>query len=226
MDDFSVEGQVTEAEVLELYGYQSVDEVSTKIRESVNKMIAKGEELAEYRATNCVIDNIEIDDDKGIIIFNDSYQSDSSYLASKLKGATQATIGLVSIGYEIEEQINEYFAENNYLAATILDLVGNRLLDKLTKEVWHIVRSSSLAMDLGVSGYYSPGEGDWDLKSQEYLFDLVDGKKIDVNLTNSYALVPQKSLLFIIGQGPDLDIEDYDPCSDCTNEECQFKKNR
>ncbi|SJZ87915.1 hypothetical protein [Selenihalanaerobacter shriftii] len=223
MGNFDLEVDITEDEILKLYGYESANEAKPQIREVVNKMITKGEELVDFEATSHQIEEILVKPDENIIILNDSYQIESAYLTDKLDGATKAMVSLVTIGSKIDEEINQSFKKNEYLEATILDLVGNRLLDRITKEVWHIVRNSSIAMGLGVSGYYSPGEGDWDINDQEYFFELGSGKDIGVNITSSQALVPQKSLLFIIGQGEDLDVDDYEPCLDCTNESCQFK---
>jgi hypothetical protein len=156
MINLDLKVDITESEVVKLYGYESLEEVNSNIRKVIREMIEIGVELADFKATSYQIEDVEIKEDESIIILNNNYELYSSYLVDKLGGSAMITVGLVTIASKLEEKISELFKENEYLKANVLDLVGNRLLDRITKEVWHIVRNNSLTMDMGVSGYYSP----------------------------------------------------------------------
>ncbi|MBM7623417.1 hypothetical protein [Sporohalobacter salinus] len=214
---------ITEREVLSTYGYQSIEEVEPRIQNIVTEMIDKGEKLADFKSVTYDLGEIRINKEEELIFINDDYKIESAYLTTKLYGSSKATVGLATIGFQIEEKIGDYFNEENYLKATILDVVGNILLDRVTKQVWHAIRNCSLEQGLGVSGYYSPGDGDWTIRDQEFLFKLLSGDQIGVYLTSKQVLSPQKSLLFIIGQGSSLDVDEYEPCLDCPNQDCLFQ---
>ena len=46
---------------------------------------------------------------------------------------------------------------------------------------------------------FSPGYGDWDIKFQPQMLRLAEAKAIDISLTDSYMLMPRKSITAIIG---------------------------
>jgi hypothetical protein len=64
-----------------------------------------------------------------------------------------------------------------------------------------------------------PGQ-DWPLSDQTIIFELLknEAKEIEVNLTSSLLMIPQKSVTFLFGIGANsMGMEDGIQCQICTN---------
>jgi cobalamin-dependent methionine synthase I len=49
---------------------------------------------------------------------------------------------------------------------------------------------------------FSPGCGRWDLQEQEKIFKLLKGEEIGITLSETYFMIPQKSLSGVFGFKP------------------------
>lgn len=87
-----LEIDITEEEVLGMYGYQSLEEVTPQIKKTATEMIAEGEELANLKSVTGDIEEIEINSKENLITINGDYKIESDYLTDKLFGANKATV--------------------------------------------------------------------------------------------------------------------------------------
>ncbi|TFG90848.1 MAG: hypothetical protein E4G71_04690, partial [Candidatus Atribacteria bacterium] len=51
---------------------------------------------------------------------------------------------------------------------------------------------------------FLPGYGDWEVSQQDTIFRSIPADNIDVRLTKSYMMLPQKSLSWVIGVGKEV----------------------
>lgn len=72
---------------------------------------------------------------------------------------------------------------------------------------------------------YSPGYGDFRLEDQRVLFDMLEiPKAIGVSLTDSFLMVPFKSITAVIGLSRDPSLCHINKCMTCTKKNCPFRK--
>lgn len=72
---------------------------------------------------------------------------------------------------------------------------------------------------------YSPGYGDFSLSDQRFLFDALEiPKKLGVSLTESFLMVPFKSITAVIGLSRDPSLCHINKCMTCTAKNCPFRK--
>ena len=86
------------------------------------------------------------------------------------------------------------------------------------------LRLGAAALGLKTSCRASPGYGDWDVKEQKYLFELVPAERIGVTLTESSMMVPRKSVSFAvhIAQDP-VRLRSEGSCRNCYMETCPYR---
>ena len=73
---------------------------------------------------------------------------------------------------------------------------------------------------------FSPSSGDWDISQQKNIFQIIPANKIGVKLTDSFMIIPKKSLSWAIGMGKNI----LKPSKDdnfhriCQVVNCQYRK--
>jgi cobalamin-dependent methionine synthase I len=86
----------------------------------------------------------------------------------------------------------------------MLDAVGSEaveaaadaLMEKMDEEINRAAGPHTL------TGRFSPGYGDWDIREQHLIFRLLEGEKVRIKMTPSCLMVPRKSISFIVGIRP------------------------
>ncbi len=117
-----------------------------------------------------------------------------------------AKIGMVyvhSIGSDLEAKVKELNDSGNYLQGYILDCAGLVALSEVGKQAHRIAEQKAKEENWGVSASISPGSlEEWELAGQKNLCSLLDMEKAGITLSDSFVLVPYKSVSSFIGMGP------------------------
>ena len=143
-----------------------------------------------------------------------------------LKGTSYLAFGLSTIGKNLEEKVVELFAQNEYPKAMALDAVGTVASKFLSNYVKSLICQEAKEQNFQTTKYFSPGSGDWNISQQKNIFQIIPAGKIGVKLTESYMMIPKKSLSWVIGMGKEIIIPSKgdDSCKNCLAENCQFRK--
>lgn len=112
--------------------------------------------------------------------------------------AEKVALCICTIGPELEKEINALMAKNEMLRALILDSFGSEAAEVVAIQSDRILTEKARQLDLWPSKRFSPGYGQWDIKEQRYVFTVLPGKDIGVNLTDSFMMIPRKSVSFRI----------------------------
>lgn len=174
----------------------------------------------------------------------------SRSLARLLAGADAVTLVAATLGPGVEELTAQLFAREEYALATVVDAAGSALVQGLAEWVRaRLYRETAgvdpsghaRSVDPGVSGpdagaapgitggarltpLYGPGYGDWPIEEQGPLVVLAGGPAIGLTCTPTSYLVPQKSLVGLIGWlphgGRDLPAAG---CTRCTLADCAYR---
>lgn len=110
-----------------------------------------------------------------------------------LVGTSHFAVFLLTVGPKVDEIMSSLAGEDfteTYFFDGVASAVTTGMLDVLRQDLSS--EAARLGCRLGLR--YSPGYAKWELKEQEKIFTILDGREFGVRLTESYYMVPQKSL--------------------------------
>jgi len=131
-------------------------------------------------------------------------KNQQTFHSEKLSGLLEHSDAVVlmasTAGKAIVERISEETKNGNAAVALILDSVASQKadagLDWLMEFINKLLKKEGKTL---TRHRFSPGYGDLPLSNQKIIFDLLDLNKLDMELTEKYILVPEKSVLAIAG---------------------------
>ena len=140
-----------------------------------------------------------------------------SSIQRHLQSCTKAIILAVTIGEPIEAAITDYFKKGEYSYSLLLDAAATTAVemaaDCMEKAMQQVIAPQGYAMKTR----FSPGYGDWDITFQPHMLRLAGASTIGMELTDSYMLMPRKSITAIIGLTPKHDAQTINSKHDCKN---------
>jgi hypothetical protein len=144
----------------------------------------------------------------------------SRSLARLLKGGLAVTLVAATLGPEVEELIARLFREEEYALATVADAAGSALVHGLGAHVRGYLAAQ--ADGVALTPLYGPGYGDWAIQDQLGLVTAAGGPAVGVSSNEACYLVPQKSLVGIVGwiSGGGRTLTG---CALCTMRECAYR---
>jgi hypothetical protein len=142
--------------------------------------------------------------------------------ARALAGAEEVALAICTIGPRLEERMKELFTSDP-VRAMALDGAGIAALHQVSNAVIARIREEGEKRELGTGMRAQPGQEGWPIQQQRILFNLLPADKIGVQLSESYLMLPHKSVSFVIGIGPDMR-PDAVACDFCSKRErCQWR---
>lgn len=120
----------------------------------------------------------------------------SRSLAKLLGDAAGVTLVAGTLGESMETLTRRLFAEEEYALATIVDAAGSALVHGLG--LWAQAQLTP-PPDMTLTPLYGPGYGDWEITDQLALTVAAGADAIGLTCTETCYLLPQKSLVGIIG---------------------------
>ena len=214
---------IEKQQVLSQIGYDDEGEPSNRIDSLVNDYIENYHDLIapSYSYTFCDIEWIE----GNHIGLSHSIVLKSKVIARLLSRCEKVAVFALTIGSYLEDLVAHLAEERLVLQATVLDAIGSGTAEKLAKQVEERIKKIANADNLKTSRRFSPGYCDWKVDQQEMVFRALNGDTGGVKLTESFLMMPRKSVSGIIGIGlPDRDIEHYNPCITCKKKECPGRR--
>lgn len=143
-----------------------------------------------------------------------------------LKETDHLVFGIVTIGNILEDKIFEFFTHKEYSRGWALDAVGTVAIRYLSQYIMNMVCQEAKKQHLQTTKHFIPGTLEWDISQQANIFQIIPTDKIGVKLTESYMMVPKKSLSWVMGLGKNIIIayKDDNSCQICQAINCQFRK--
>ncbi len=170
-----------------------------------------------------IYDRFEIDRvDGDLVYFESGNIFDGPNISKILTGSKIAILYIFSLGDRVDEIINKESQSGDTLATIIMDTITTSLLEILGDFVGgKIKKEGKEQQNWGATCAYSPGQYKWTIEEQKKLFEMVDGKRIGVELNESYLMVPFKSVSGVYGFGPKDRIDKTRvACDLCPRENC------
>lgn len=214
--------KVDRKEMLRYLGYknQNMDSsMQALIDQTVQELEEKINPKSVYRIFPCTVSENDL-----VTIENLSIQS--KHLSKNLRGCNEVVLFTATLGPSIDHMIKRATV-TNLAKAAILQAAGAALIETYCDELEEEVRLLAQDRNLYLRPRYSPGYGDVPLIYQKDIFAMLEcSKRIGVSLTDTFLMVPSKSVSAFIGL---CSIENKNchknKCAGCTNETCEYRNN-
>lgn len=168
------------------------------------------------------------------IIDDETVQFDNSPIKSKsltqhLTGCSRAVVFAATLGTAPDTLVKKYTI-TNLAKASIVQAAGAALIESFCDELQETIREAALKEGLFLTQRFSPGYGDLSLNYQPLIFDILEcSKRIGITLTDTYLMLPTKSVTAIIGlKKSSTDNTDNlsckNKCISCPNTECAYRR--
>lgn len=178
-----------------------------RVKENDNTMRRLLEECStcvyECASPKAVFAKVDIKIKRGTVDFG-FMKVKSESLSMHLSECDEAYIIATTLGVGIDRLFEKY---NRILQtkAAVCDATASALIESFCDYV-----NESVVENREAVMRFSPGYGDFDLKHQKEILDYLDAnKKIGITLTDSYMMVPSKSITAIIGIKREIKNDEY-----------------
>lgn len=144
--------------------------------------------------------------------------------------ASGLVIGLVTIGSELDRQVDALVAMGAPTRALLLDAAGSAAVEEAADRLGATIASSGEGISESepvphVSCRVSPGYGSWPIMAQRMVFELLPHDEVGVELLPTMLMVPRKSISFAMWLGADRrPIAGLSGCARCGLVQCRYRK--
>ena len=159
---------------------------------------------------------------RGIVIEGDISFTEKTF-KNYMTEISHICIALVTIGPSLEKRCAELQSKGEYTRALVLDAAGSSVAENGAGKLNHIIAQKFGLKGMEFSKRFSPGYGSFALSEQNKLAEILPFEKLGVKLTESYMMMPQKSITFCIYGGK---VKEKFPgsCEICNQKECNYRK--
>lgn len=204
---------VCRSEILRYAGCRTEDDLPAEL---LTDAIKEAESVLVYKVCYLPLDIKIAGDNCDFGLFS----AKSKALARNLEKARKAVVFAATVGVGIDRLISKYGAVSP-AKAVLFQAIGAERIEALC---------DAFCFDTGKkTGLYpmprfSPGYGDFELKSQKDIFALLNCQKhIGLTLNDSLIMSPSKSVTAITGLTDKPQGKDRNKCRGCENKDCEYR---
>jgi cobalamin-dependent methionine synthase-like protein len=134
------------------------------------------------------------------------------------------TAAVCTIGPGLEERVAELSSSGRAAKAMILDAIGSAAVEEVVDRLNGEICERALGRGGQPGPRRSPGYGGWKLSEQALLFDALEPADIGVELTQSFMMIPRKSVSFVVPlEGGVAGLQGVGRCARCGLLDCAFR---
>ena len=204
------------------YLYHKNEPLEENLDKLVDSLIKEASDIARPRF---IYNTFTIEKNNGILLQNTTLTLKGQDIARHLEKSGKCAVLCATLGNEIEMKIN-YYSKTELLKSVILDACASTLVEALCDHAENIIKKEAEKSGFFITARYSPGYGDFDISVQKDLLNLIDAsKRIGVTVTDSFIMLPRKSVSAVIGFEHEKTEREIDKCSTCNLQgSCSFRK--
>ncbi|MDD3375108.1 MAG: vitamin B12 dependent-methionine synthase activation domain-containing protein [Candidatus Omnitrophica bacterium] len=140
--------------------------------------------------------------DNGCIDLSNGISFKSKDLVTFLSGSSEVLIMGATAGDEIMHKIKSFSQNNDLARSVVYDAAASEIVDAALTWIMNFFKRELIRFGLSLDHRrFSAGYGDFALENQKAVFDILEMKKIGVNLTKELLMLPEKSVTAISGIG-------------------------
>jgi len=119
-----------------------------------------------------------------------------------LQSARYAAIFVLTLGDKIDAEL-AMLNQGDFTDAYFLDGVASALADGLLQVLKQELQTEAKQRSCILGGRFSPGYARWELREQEKIFAILNANEIGVSLSETFFMIPQKSLSGVFAFKPE-----------------------
>ncbi|WP_031513023.1 vitamin B12 dependent-methionine synthase activation domain-containing protein [Desulfofalx alkaliphila] len=211
-------------QVLRYLGYKPEStRYSQQMLEKIDYYILLGTTLLEPNTTHRIFNRVHLDH-RGVLLQEADLLLPGKDISDHLRYAKKVCIVAATIGPQLEAEVSKLFKQGEYAAGTILDAVGTDAVEKVADRLQESLKASAMKQGYKLTWRFCSGYGDFPVTVQPQLLKAVNAQSIGITVTDSCMLLPQKSIIGVVGFTPgDMDTPVMDKCSHCQAENCAYR---
>jgi hypothetical protein len=222
VERLQVPHELNDAEVWRyMHTKRTVDTLSEQISWARGRALELGQpQVARRRLA------VERLDPDGIAL-EDGVKLESEGLLKYFQGAETVMLIGITIGPQVEEEVDRLFGQGEPVKALVLDAAGSALLDKAGGQVHREAFVDAQSKGLRTGPCLGPGGAFWDLTGQRTFFRALPLESMGLRLLKSFFMCPRKSNTRVLPMGKDLKVEsnpDESHCRYCSNRYCLARR--
>jgi cobalamin-dependent methionine synthase I len=186
--------------VIRRMGYPDSDyEGLNQIKDLLDKEVHKAKSLLHPKGIYRMLTVKERN--SGSLHFNDiEFLIQSDKVCRMLKDSAIIIFILVTIGPDLEQEVEALFSKGEATQGFILDAIGSETADAVADKLhWEILSGLAKQKGFKVTPRFSPGYGDWSLTVQNEILKVCGGGQIGISVTPSSLMIPRKSVSAVLG---------------------------
>jgi hypothetical protein len=216
IDDLPV--QIDRETLLKLAGYSEKRPAPARLVAAADRMIERALALSHPRAVYEVHETA-LDEDGAVKLSGGRFTG--KILAKVLAGSDLAAAYAMTLGPGLDAEASELGAKGDVLSSVLLDTAGTLVLARASIVlIGGIFNTQAAPRGYSVTPPFGPGQCHWDLAEQRVLFDLIAPSRIGIALTDTFLMIPKKSVSGILGIGKPGEIFTDTPCRLCDRKDC------
>ncbi|TKJ38421.1 hypothetical protein CEE37_12955 [candidate division LCP-89 bacterium B3_LCP] len=176
------------------------DGIPENMQKLVDEMILCGQEICtpkavyDYKPAELIPPNI--------IELEGSFSINSSKAFNWMEGCSGLYLAAVTIGPGLDREVARLSESDDMTRAFLLNAYGAEAAEATMAELNKRIIGFAREQGLSTTKRYSPGYGDWHISAQSELLGSLQVEQIGIQLTDSYLMIPEKSVSAIIGAKP------------------------
>ncbi len=218
-DDIKLE--IEESRILHLLGYKDAlpgEDILHSIREEISKCSEYLNPIVYYKFIN--IDRVEND----YVLLENNIKFEGEFISNKLNNCNKIIVVITTLGKKVNEVIENAFDSGDYLKAMIIDNISTEAIGYVNKLFWNKIVDHIKKSNIGITQILSPGDTEWDLQEQGKIFACMGDDLKEVELTESYHMLPTKSTAAVYGFGENIGIAKKEHiCTECSMKHCAYR---
>lgn len=131
---------------------------------------------------------------------------------------------ICTIGPALEAEVTRLAAAGELLKAVVLDSIGSVAAEAVASYIDMRIGTECAREGLKVSCRASPGYGDWDVREQKGIFELLPAERIGVRLSETFMMSPRKSISFAMHVAKEPEgLRSEGSCGNCGRTDCPYR---
>jgi hypothetical protein len=201
-----------------------INDPTKKSDNNLNELFNNSLKTIKKYTSNAIIYR-EISKDDFEVIFNGEGKNITpAPLEEIFPEADKLILFALTIGIKITQKIDTHFKKREFATAYILDFIASEYIEIIADLLEEKFRDEYTTNSLR----FSPGYCGWDISGQKKLFKYLAPEKIGISLTDSFLMIPLKSISGVIVVGNTEIFEfntDLPCCESCDTKLCKDRMN-
>ncbi len=172
--------------------------LNSKDKAKIDLYIKNALEKISLRASIARLPLLRIE--KNSVDFASGVSFQSKDLSELFSGCQEVLFMGATAGKDIAETISEYSMGKDVTAAVVYDALASEMTDAALDWVTRFFSNSLRRENKGLTKRrYSAGYGDFSLKNQKIIYDVLELSKLGVDITEEFLLIPEKTVTALAG---------------------------